>query len=70
MMLDREVLHERVYALKFALEQGGVDLGDAQHEILKDLMEVKTEKDGMVDPNSVSPRLMTLIQATLDQPLH
>ncbi|QHE51827.1 hypothetical protein [Pontibacillus sp. HMF3514] len=65
--MDRETLHERIYALKYVLESGQVDLGSRRYEIEDDLDQVKTAKDGMVDPDTVSPALMEIIKATLEQ---
>ncbi|MFC0525024.1 hypothetical protein ACFFGV_15700 [Pontibacillus salicampi] len=64
--MDRALLHERVYALKYVLEGGQADLGPLQKDIEMDLDKVKTANDGMIDPDSVSERIMEIVQATLD----
>ncbi|KGP73508.1 hypothetical protein [Pontibacillus yanchengensis] len=68
--MNRELLHERVYALKYVLEGGQVDLGSVQREIEQDLDQVKTAKDGMIDPETVSPKIIEIVKATLDQEQH
>lgn len=65
--MDRETLHERLFALKYVLDSGQVDLGARKYEIEDDLEQVKTAKDGMVDPDTVSPALMEIIRATMEQ---
>lgn len=62
--MDREILHERLFALKYVMESGQVDLGNHQFEIMNDLSNVKTGKDGMVEPETVTPALMAIIEAT------
>lgn len=64
--MDRAVLHERVFALKYVMESGQVDLGERQFDVERDLANIRTAKDGMVDPDSVSQQIIDIIESTFE----
>lgn len=64
--MKREILHEKIFAIKYLLDSADLHGDDLPPGIERDLDNVKTNKDGMVDESTVSPALLSLIQSTLE----
>ncbi|KGX93322.1 hypothetical protein N781_11785 [Pontibacillus halophilus JSM 076056 = DSM 19796] len=64
--MKRETLHERVYAIKYLLSTGELKESDLSDSIIRDLERVKTSRDGIVEEESVSDELRSLVEKTLD----
>lgn len=64
--MKKEVLHEKIFAIKYLLDSGDLQTDDLPPGIEQDLEQVKTGKDGMIDPSTVSKALLSLIESTLE----